>query len=57
MSLCKGGAICANSSFSWWGAFLGSYSERNPVIIPKRWIKNNSSDPIDMFPSEWIQLE
>lgn len=57
MSLCKGGAICANSSFSWWGAFLGAYSERNPVIVPKRWIKNNSSDPIDLFPSEWIQLE
>jgi hypothetical protein len=30
---CKGSVI-ANSSFSWWGAFLGNH---NNVIIPKNW--------------------
>lgn len=51
MSLCKGGAICANSSFSWWGAFLGTYSIRNPVVVPSRWI---SVGIVDLFPKEWI---
>jgi hypothetical protein len=54
MSQCRGGAVCANSTFSWWGAFLGAYEMRNPVIVPKRWI----SEPIyDLFPPEWIVLE
>ncbi len=53
MSLCTGGAICANSTFSWWGAFLGPYANRRPVIIPSRWI----SEPIvSLFPSEWIAV-
>jgi len=51
MSLCLGGAICANSTFSWWGAFLGAYEKRNPVIVPSKWI----SEPIySLFPDEWI---
>jgi hypothetical protein len=54
MSQCKGGAICANSTFSWWGAFLGAYKERNPVFIPKKWI--NIDSVIDLFPPEWIQI-
>ncbi len=33
MMQCKGSVI-ANSSFSWWGAFLGNH---NNVIIPKNW--------------------
>lgn len=33
MMKCKG-SIIANSSFSWWGAYLGNH---NNVIIPKNW--------------------
>jgi hypothetical protein len=33
MMQCKG-SIIANSSFSWWGAFLGNH---NNVIIPRNW--------------------
>jgi hypothetical protein len=51
MSQCKGGAICANSTFSWWGAFLGAYSERNPVIIPQKWIALQVES---LFPEDWI---
>lgn len=53
MSQCKAGAICANSTFSWWGAFLGAYAERNPVIVPQRWI---SLTVEALFPEEWIIL-
>jgi hypothetical protein len=50
MSLCKGGAICANSTFSWWGAFLGAHFAKNPVVVPKMWI----NDTIDcLFPASW----
>ena len=54
MSLCKGGAICANSTFSWWGAFLGSYGERSPVFVPGHWIGNEQ--PVKLFPDEWIVI-
>lgn len=52
MSMCKGGAICANSSFSWWGAFLGSYEKRKPVYVPKNWIMQ--CVVAGLFPDEWI---
>jgi hypothetical protein len=53
MSLCTEGAICANSTFSWWGAFLGAYGVRKPVIIPKQWM---AADIVDLFPKEWISI-
>lgn len=53
MTQCKAGAICANSTFSWWGAFLGCYEERKPIVVPKRWI----CDPVyELFPKEWISI-
>lgn len=51
MASCKVGAIIANSTFSWWGAFLGAYGSRNPVYIPKNWI---SLPVVSLFPDEWI---
>jgi len=50
MSMCLGGAICGNSTFSWWGAFLGAYSLGNPVFVPKNWVKMDTSC---LFPEEW----
>ena len=55
MSLCKGGAICSNSTFSWWGAFLGAHEKRNPVFVPKKWI-SIKNDMTDLFPKEWKQV-
>jgi hypothetical protein len=52
MSLCMKGAICANSTFSWWGAFLGAYKLRNKVFVPKNWIIGY--DFKNIFPEEWI---
>jgi hypothetical protein len=52
MTLCKG-HIIANSSFSWWGAWL---SESDKIIAPSGWFdgSNNSHlDIKDLIPSEW----
>ena len=49
MSLCNVGAICANSTFSWWGAFLGCGPNGN-VFVPKRWINDTL---YSMFPDTW----
>jgi hypothetical protein len=50
MTLCTAGAICANSTFSWWAAYLGSYEKRSPIFVPKRWI---SDTIVSLFPREW----
>jgi hypothetical protein len=38
MSLCKKGGICANSTFSGWGAKLNENADKL-IICPKQWIK------------------
>lgn len=53
MTLCKG-HIIANSSFSWWGAWL-SNSEK--IIAPDGWFKgsdNANLDTTDLIPDHWI---
>jgi hypothetical protein len=53
MSLCKHNVI-ANSSFSWWGAWLND----NPgkiVVAPKTWFCNGTNDS-DLIPAEWVRL-
>ena len=55
MTLCKAGAICANSTFSWWGAFLGAYEKRSPIFVPRKWMLTHSQ--IKLFPKEWIVVE
>lgn len=55
MSNCKH-HIIANSSFSWWGAWLCS-NERKRVFAPARWFHSNDYDSKDIIPSEWSQVE
>ncbi len=45
--------VIANSSYSWWGAKL---SGKNPrVVAPRNWYKAMPT-PVDLIPSEWIQI-
>ena len=53
MSLCQH-QIIANSSFSWWGAWLNKYPEKI-VIAPKKWFAN-SNNVKDLFPQTWVTL-
>lgn len=58
MSLCSG-AIIANSSFSWWGAWL--QNDRGKVIAPdpKKWFGTamKDLDTSDIIPDRWIIKE
>ena len=52
MSLCRH-HIIANSSFSWWGAWLSEY-EGKTVIAPHRWLAG--ADLLDIVPARWTRL-
>lgn len=54
MSYCKHNII-ANSSFSWWGAWLNSNPEKI-VIAPKQWFADASVDTSDVVPESWIRI-
>lgn len=56
MSLCEN-AILANSSFSWWGAYLGEpESKLGTIIGPKQWFGTAPEDPRDIIPDRWIKI-
>lgn len=53
MSLCKHNII-ANSSFSWWAAYLND-NLKKIVISPSKW-KNNMDGTRDLIPEKWIKI-
>ncbi len=56
MSRCEHNII-ANSSFSWWGAWLNQ-NHTKKVIAPKRWFANIEMQQIsdDLIPEQWIKI-
>jgi hypothetical protein len=54
MSLCKH-QIIANSSFSWWAAWLNTNKEKI-VIAPEKWFNESTKDTRDIIPNNWLKL-
>jgi hypothetical protein len=52
MSLCRH-AIIANSTFHWWGSFLGP-DMTGTVVAPRNWFANGL--PNDVVPDRWIKI-
>lgn len=52
MSQCRH-HINANSTFSWWGAWLGQYAD-SITIVPKAFV--STMETKDIYPEKWIKL-
>lgn len=56
MSMCSD-FIIANSTFSWWGAWLSRNKDKK-VVYPSKWFGPNNADKLtkDLFPEEWSMV-
>ena len=54
MSLCKVNII-ANSSFSWWGAWLNNNIDKT-IFAPKDWFSDKSINTESLIPKTWNKI-
>lgn len=54
MASCKH-AVLANSSFSWWGAWLGDMQPGRVVVAPARWFADPTMYDVDIVPERWLR--
>jgi hypothetical protein len=54
MSLCKHHVI-ANSTFSWWGAWLSDNPDKI-VIAPEKWFDQYNLNTKDLIPERWVRI-
>lgn len=54
MSMCRH-HIIANSSYSWWGAWLNPRPDKL-VIAPSLWFNETSFDTKDLLPPSWLRV-
>lgn len=54
MSMCKHNII-ANSSFSWWGAWLNDNPDKM-VVAPRKWFNKREINTDDLIPDSWVKI-
>jgi hypothetical protein len=47
--------VIANSTFSWWAAWLGE-REGSVVVAPRRWFEDRTRNSSDIVPPRWVRL-
>jgi hypothetical protein len=47
--------VIANSSFSWWGAWLAEHREQI-VVAPRQWFSTGARDTRDLYPAGWTLI-